>query len=239
MRRVERDGFVHEFKYDRLLHSHHTRARVDGSEMVIQVIPHEIVILEKLLAARGAEVGKFDYFDAAGLLATKNFNIMIAQRLIERQRHKITLDSAPVHEDISAGNLELRLRECGIHNPQILDAAARAAIKAQGEHAGNLNGIFSPDALKKLALTSTLLQSLGKLESELDSKLENFGGRISISDHWGKEVTIAGINRLREFLYVYADTSIGRDDIFMRRTAKSLERGKGFFLKNLSGLGAS
>jgi hypothetical protein len=221
VRRCRDNGLVFEFKYDAFLHLYHMEATLPkGSKVAI--VPVEVSVMEKLVAGRGAEEGKFDLFDVAGLLANRTVQFPLIQRIIERQRYKKEVDSTVLLEPVTAQNFSRRMQELHIEDPAILNSVAGRIVRDSLDEASSK--FLTPDVLKRLSLTSLLLKNLRRIEDGVDSKLPHLPVQMSAADRWGRENVLAGVAALNKFVIFYLENVLGKQDVYVRRTTKSFKR---------------
>jgi hypothetical protein len=243
VRRVPGDLFSYEFKYDEVMNRYHRIAQLD-SGAIIGVVAPELSLIEKLVAGRGRELGKYDILDAAGILANQPLELHLIQRIIERQRYDDKLDGHIESSALRVDRADRQLQELGI----VSDLALRLCIlKALHNNKlfsprhndlrerGPVYHIFTPDALKKIGLVSKLLKGLEAVErsaNEIDNRLNP---PSSASELWGERNIDAGVRCLREFLYSYAEHQLLRKDLYVHRNSKSLERAEEFWASDKNG----
>jgi len=220
MSRVKPDkqNFTFDFKYDSLVHHQHRELTLPSGRTV-QVVPPEFLVMEKLCAGRGEELGKLDLFDSASLLVTQALDKNLLQRLINAQKFNTELD----------GNLDLkspppvadsatRLRDAGIQDQKLLNIVLERLLLSRQEtiHDG-MKFQWTPDAIKQIAFLDSLLTSIDKIEqaalkpegSALGKKLMQSFTEIDLMN---------ATSAFRRFVYYYASYQVGRSDIFVRRS---------------------
>lgn len=230
VRRVTKYGLCFEFKYDAVSHLYR-RAAVTPAGNPIYIAPPELQLVEKLVAGRGSELGKFDLYDAAGLMTQCTIYLPLIQRIIERQRYKPEIDQAlEKHTQGSAPLIDM-LEELGINNPELLQFIEEG-LTSRGDVPGSFEFVsrgLSPDSLKRLGLINVLFNSLNRLEDLSRNDKSDYGVA-----KLGEEKVSTATTNMRQFLLWYVEKQLGRSDLFVRRTPKSFKQNSDYWNRVLS-----
>jgi len=214
----DKQNFTFEFKYDSLIHHQH-RELILPSGRTVQVVPPEFLIMEKLCAGRGEELGKLDLFDSASLLVTQALDKNLFQRLISAQKFNAELDTTfELENPPPVADSATMLRDAGIQDPKLLNIVLERILLSGQEaiHEG-MKFQWTPDAIKQLAFLNSLLASINKIEqAALDPENSPLGQKLLQS--FTKVDLLNATNALRRFVYYYASYQVGRSDIFVRRS---------------------
>ena len=190
------------------------------------LVPPEQLCIEKLLAGRGPEIGKFDLFDASGLLSQYEMNPSIIKKMVEMQKFDPVLD-ADARRVIEADGGSLSdetLQRLGVTEPAIVSIvrtlgpliADAAAPKPSEERT------LSFSALKQFAFLSSVERSLKRIESMLSVEAFPIGAEhAAIGPRFGADDVLKGISRVRAQLLLHAGYYVGTNDTFVRRTLGS------------------
>jgi hypothetical protein len=225
--------FCFEFVHDSVLGHYRRDIHVDG-QPVLQMVPPEMLVLEKLVAARGSELNKFDLFDAVSLIMVQPLCATVFKRMLESQRYNQELDR-PALQD---GEV--------VYNPDLIkDDALRAILNVRRnspssapnegtdvEHAMpgfELSLAENGHTLKQFALLDAALAGISKARSQVDSSVETVSGQKSLSEIFGREKVLESLAQFEKLLYYLARFQIGREDIFVKRDIQSVAANEAFF----------
>ncbi len=214
--------FTFEFNYDSFLN--HIRREVTlPSGATVSLVPPEFLIMEKLCAGRGNEVGKLDLSDSLALMITQPLDVNVFQRLISMQKYKPELDSAVrevIHSAPKLGDSAETLKELGITDIMLVHIVVeRMLLEKQNQKAfAGISFSWSADSLKQIAFVNCLLKSLGKVDALISSKEDNPLKR-KLLNSFDKDTVLQASSNLRDFLLYFAQFQIGRRDVFVRRRA--------------------
>ncbi len=233
----ENRGFCYEFICD---HGDRMSARTvqlpNGDRM--QLLPPEHLLLEKLIAGRGAEMKKFDFFDSAGLLATQIIDPNMVHKLVFQQAYnpKIDYDVAQLVEKLPGGLLTVKqfVAQLGIEAPgRLVEINGNRLVDPGKAHSSIDDNIstapLSLTALKHLMMLGRLEHSISRIEAGLDETYQiYFGQSRSIKEMHG-EAVLLHLHSFRRLLEAYATYEVGRGDIFVRRQSTSAAQIDQFF----------
>lgn len=225
--RVQPDssGFTFEFVVDDYLYFHR-RSVVLPSGRTLPVVCPELLLIEKLVAGRGQELGKFDLYDAMGIALTQRLDVTALQHIIEQQSFQGVIDgfSEVELEQPTIGDVTLRLQQLGFQNKKLIsNISARMVDSYLGRQ--NANEADSPmlplqwtcDNLKQLKLIDRLLTSLEKISQELTTPEHD--GHSSLEQTFGRGVTEKACIQLSDYFLHLATYQIGRMDVFVNQNS--------------------
>jgi len=227
------NGFVFQCRHDDNDLFHRRMVETPAGNRVAMVPPEQLCV-EKLLAGRGPEIGKFDLFDASGLLALYRLNPHIIKKMVESQRFDEGVDAAAaaVVARWSAHPTDDDLRGLGITEPGIRLAALQMGPlvdDAAAEYPSERRAL-TLTALKQLAFLSAVERSLKKIETIMDAAVFAIGAeRVSIGERFGDEDVRRGIAPLRAEVQLLAQFYVGMRDTFVRRPLTSEREERAFF----------
>lgn len=221
------DIFAYEFKYDKIVNRYHHVAKLDsGAE--IGVVAPELTLVEKLVAGRGKEVDKYDILDATGILANQSLELVLVQRIIERQRYDAAIDSDLALNPIRYATADQQLRDLGIATDPKLRLLLLEALdeqrEAQRDTTSWVGCVFEPNRLKKIGLVNKLLIALDKVVLAQGVVDDRLCPPASAEELWSAPKIQAGVESLRAFLYNYARWQLLRRDVYVERNSQSLHR---------------
>jgi len=231
VRRVShaQDLFAYEFKYDKVLNNYHHLVRLEsGAEL--GVVAPELTLVEKLVAGRGQEADKYDILDATGIIANQPLQTHLIQRIIERQRYDGSIDSSKIHGPLFERYFRGQLEDLGLVTDGRLGSIVEREVNSRLEVPDTnkvpqvVNHILTPDTLKKAALANKLLAALEKVEADMHKVDGRLRPESSAAELWTESSIRKGVDDLREFLYGYVRDQLFREDVYVSRSARSLER---------------
>ncbi len=85
------NGFCYEFPLDGFLEFHRRDVLLPKGRRA-HIVPPEMLLVEKLVAGRGRDLGKFDLLDSLGILTQQPISLPIVQRLIDQQQYDPKVD---------------------------------------------------------------------------------------------------------------------------------------------------
>lgn len=193
--------FTFEFFMDGLLESQSRNTEVAN----IWLVPPELILVEKLLAGRGKQLGKFDYLDAASVIMCNPICENVLTHLITQQ-HPIS----GREPNLEIANALLPVRKYGFRSSLISD------ISDQRLHSDSKlrNPItVSSRVIKQLALLDRVYFGTEKLLSQIDKPQEMLAGRMSISEAFDNDVLCRKLSGIQAWAAYTSEFVIGRSDI--------------------------
>jgi|GEM_PF-7087823 len=235
--------FCFEFPLDEYL-AFRSRPLTIAGNTAAALVPPEMLIVEKLLAGRGVELGKLDIFDAVALIATQSIDVHVIDHMINSQVFVDGMDQSSdlsVFDDPVSSGTAWRdtLHETGIRHPEIVLAiinrflaapplADRTISQSEGLAESDVALDFQKtrDNLKRIALVDCLLRNLdvclATIASDAPCELS------SIVDSCGKELLTERLRTVRDYLLYLATFQIGRPDVYIRPEPLSALRVQGW-----------
>lgn len=243
--RVKPEGspFCFEFPYDEYLAFRSRPLSIAGKESAA-LVPPEMLIVEKLVAGRGAQHGKLDLFDAVALIATQPIDVHVIDHIIDSQRFIDRVDSCsdftPSEDAVSSAySLRETLQQNHIQHPELVVALvsrcltidptteAEATLNGQSlESEVSLDFEKTRDNLKRIALIDCLLQNLDACISTIASEAPNeLSELVAVC---GQGVLVQKLSAVRDYLMYLATYQIGRPDVYIRHEPLSSLRVTGW-----------
>jgi hypothetical protein len=213
-------GFCYVFPFD-AVEQFLRRTVVLPSGREVYLCAPEGVIVEKLCAGRSYDVGKFDLYDAAGMMATLPLDPANVRRLLECHYFDAELDKDAVDQLKLAHfrGVEHYAKHLGIESDEMREILNNLTPFSDDRLASGPSPVqaLTLTSLKRLALVNQLLVSCDKIRSTLHSEVEIGGVKTSIANRFGAENVIQGLNRLERQFRDYARFQLGRLDVYTKR----------------------
>lgn len=214
-------GFCFEYNYD--AHDHFMRRTVNlpnGGK--VYIVPPEHTLLEKLAAGRGADQGKFDLFDSAGIITQCPLDPSLLHKIIASQRFDpLTLDRelAPLLTNPNPIAIEHLFPLLGIESPlfQNIVRSISPEYRAESIGAPNEKRTLSATALKQIAFLDRAHRMVQKILDDAHIPVDIGGETISTADRYGLDRLSAQVTWVADFFEHFARFETGRSDVFVRR----------------------
>jgi len=214
-------NFVFEFKYDSLIHHQHRELTLPSGRTAHLVAP-EFLIVEKLCAGRGEELGKLDLSDAASLLITQPVDANLIQRMIASQKLHSELEEhfrSEVETPPPLSETAVNLRKLGIGDQKLINIVVERMLLSRQDqtiHEG-MKFDWNFNSIKQIAFINSLLGSLHKIEEAASNPNDSSLGQ-KLTGTFKEEDIFRATSALKHYLYYYAEFQVGRSDVFVRRT---------------------
>ncbi len=228
--------FCFEFPFDEYL-AFHSRKVALGSTSEVCLVPPEMLIFEKLVAGRGAELGKLDLFDAVALLATQPINLDLFHHMVSIQQQLPGFDAmvdvpqpstveelCRVFAGFAISHAELKcalLSRCLAGDAPPLTAHSLKALGGEGGGTGASSAAqfaidfeWTTDNLKRIALIDVALRNVDRCLKGIASGDPQFS---QVVDACGNEAVQERLRKLRDYFMYLGGYQIGRPDVFIRR----------------------
>lgn len=213
-------GFCYEFTFDSS-DFYMRRTLTLPSGRTVFLVPPEQVIIEKLAAGRGPELGKFDLYDVAGLVATVPLDTVAFRKLLDFHFFNPALDR-DAQELLFADGVEPDLRQA----LDLLGVKAADLIKVAGRFQNDLSHGFSSrcgsqpmtlDVLKRLVLVDRINASLNRILQELDHPWKVGDQEVTLASRFGRVEIERGVSALQSIIHAYAAFELGKDGVVFPR----------------------
>ncbi len=225
-------GFCYVFPFNALDQFHRRTVELPSGRHVY-LCPPEGIIIEKLTAGRSYEVGKFDLFDAAGMLAKLPLDPAGIRRLLDCHYFDPVIDK-DVIERLKLTHfhgISQYAEELGISDP-----TARAALNRlkpftdqQLEEGPRDAQALTLTTLKRLVLIDQLRASCVKIRSSLNDDVVIANEQTSIAKKFGATEVLRAMGKLEMQIGEFALHELGRLDIYTRRLGTPKEDTARFF----------
>ena len=193
----------------------------ESEPLHVSILPPEVLVMEKLTAARGADLHKLDLFDSAMLIATQPIMYQVICSIIDGQKHNPesafdkdfgdTFASIKRPEDIQAACEELGILSQTVQ--QIIKHRMFEIVRGQDNNQPVITGLeWNPTSAKKLAFVDQVIRSLDQLATEIHTPSDLSGG-FAASDYVDANFLKGKISDFRELLAYVAEFQIGRTDL--------------------------
>src|SRR5205085_564549 len=113
-----------------------------------------------------------------------------------------------------------------VHGLEQLGISHECTIRAALRHfnQGDVQFFFDGGNLKKLALVSRLLENLDQIDATKNVKEPRHRDAASPVELWGEVRLSTEINRLTQYLTLFAKHLLGNDGVYVRRSSNSHQR---------------
>jgi hypothetical protein len=217
-------GFCYEFPFDQSDFFLRRSVSLPSGEKVY-LMPPEHIVIGKLTAGRGPELGKYDLFDAAGLMAKMSMDPSVIRKLLDCHVYDKDLDKDIRNLIHGLGEAPSTDELCGALGIQ--DRGIRDVLQKEFEASPNpFEAPLGPthtrflviDVLKKAALIDRLSASLDGITENLDHPWDVGNGDFAtIAVRFGRSEVQDAISKLRTQLHYYAEFELGRRDVYAKR----------------------
>jgi guanylate kinase len=214
--RVQPTGSPWTFSYKPSQHDNFMRRPLQvGDNTHICLLPPEALALEKFIAARGPELGKFDLWDAAAVICSQTVRTSSILEFLSQQTHDSQFDRAPslYSKDEILGNPDL-LAEFGIHDARTKHLIVNR-IDGKGTGIEDIGLCWSLDTIKQFALIESLSDGI---EASIACRdlVFNLGAdhQGSLGQIFGRDFVKEKLSALRELLFHLGGMHIGRTDLY-------------------------